>query len=111
MKVGYKIATYAAIALGVVHLAFTLFVDRFTLNTLWFVGSGFAIIFAGFLNLAFIRISPKDSFVRTLCIIANLASTILFVVALLTVLQEPQVFIGISIFVLLTVFSFFLKSD
>ena len=104
MKLGYKIVTYLAIALGIVHLAFTLFADRFTLSTLWFVGSGFAIIYAGFLNLALIRISPKDWLVRTLCIIANLASTILFVVALLTVLQEPQVFIGIAIFSVLTVF-------
>jgi hypothetical protein len=111
MKHSYKIVTYSAIALGIIHLAFTLFFDRFTLNTLWFIGSGFAIIFAGFLNLAFIRFSLQDSVIRTLCIVANLASTILFVVALLTVLQEPQVFIGILIFALLTVFSILLRSE
>ncbi len=111
MKLGYKIAAWLAVALGVAHLAFTFFYDRFTLNTLWFVGSGLTIIFAGFLNLALIRITPKDSFVRALCIIANLASTILFIVASLSVLQEPQVFVGIAIFVLLTVFSFLLKNE
>ena len=111
MKLSYRIAAWLAVILGVVHLAFTLFYDRFTLNALWFIGSGFAIIFAGFLNLALIRISPKNRFVRALCIIANLASTILFIVALLTVLQEPQVFVGIGIFALLTVFSFLLGND
>ena len=109
MKLSYKIVTFIAIALGILHLAFAAGRSNFNLNTLWFIGSGFAIIFAGFLNLALITISPKDLLVRTLCIIANLASTILFVVALLTVLQEPQVFVGISIFALLTIFSFLHK--
>jgi hypothetical protein len=106
----YKIVTFLAIALGVVHLAFTACLDAFDLNALWFFGSGLAIIFAGFLNLALIRISPKDSLVRALCIVANLTVTILFIIALLTVLQEPQVFVGIGIFALATVFSF-LQTD
>ncbi|MDQ3714330.1 MAG: hypothetical protein M3388_19235 [Acidobacteriota bacterium] len=109
MNLGYKIIACSGILLGIIHQTFALSVDKFTQNTLWFIGSGFAIIFVGFLNLALIKISPKDSLVRTLCIIANLTITILFVVALLTVLREPQVFVGIGIFALLTVFSVLAK--
>ncbi len=105
MNLGYKIIACLAILLGIIHQTFALGADKFTQNTLWFIGSGFAVIFAGFLNLALIKISPKDSLLRALCIIANLTITILFVVALLTVLREPQVFVGIGIFALLTVFS------
>jgi predicted nucleic acid-binding protein len=106
MKLSYKIIIYLAIALGIAHQGFAVYGGKFNLNVLWFIGSGFAMIFAGFLNLALVRISPTDWLIHILCIIANLTITILFVVALLTVLQEPQVFVGISIFALLTVFSF-----
>jgi len=105
MNLVYKIIAGSAILLGIIHQTFALGVDKFTQNTLWFIGSGFAVIFAGFLNVALIKISPKDSLLRTLCIIANLTITILFVVALLTVMREPQVFVGIGIFAVLTVFS------
>jgi len=105
MNLGYKITTGLAILLGLIHQTFAFGANKFTQNTLWFIGSGFALIFAGFLNVALIKISPKDSLLRTLCIIANLTITILFVVALLTVMQEPQVFVGIGIFALLIVFS------
>lgn len=109
MNLAYKIITYSAILLGIIHQTFALGASKFTQNTLWFVGAGFALIFAGFLNLALIKISPKDSFLRALCIIANLTITILFVVALITVMREPQVFVGIGIFALLTVFSALVK--
>lgn len=52
METSHKITAYLAIALGVVHQMFAVAGGKFNLNVLWFVGSGFAIIFAGFLNLA-----------------------------------------------------------
>ncbi len=109
MNVGYKIIACLSIALGIIHLAFVAEVEKFTQNTLWFIGSGLAIIFAGFLNLALIKILSTNQLLRLLCIIANLTITILFVAALLTVLREPQVLIGIGIFSVLTVFSIFHK--
>jgi len=109
MKTSYKITACSAILLGIIHQTFAFGASKFTENTLWFIGSGFAIIFAGFLNVALIKTYPQDSLLRTLCIIANLTTTILFVVALLTVLPEPQVFVGIGIFALLTVFSILAK--
>jgi len=105
MNLGYKIFACLGILLGIIHQTFALGANKFTQNTLWFIGSGFAVIFAAFLNLALIKISPKDPLLRTLCIIANLTITILFVVTLLTVMREPQVFVGIGIFAVLTVFS------
>lgn len=99
------------IVLGTVHQAFAFFGGKFNLNVLWFLGSGFAIIFAGFLNVAFLRSGGKDVPVRALCVITNLTNTILFAVAYFTVLDEPQVLVGILIFALATVFSLLLKSE
>ncbi|MEJ7698588.1 MAG: hypothetical protein WKF71_02920 [Pyrinomonadaceae bacterium] len=111
MKFSYKIVAFLAIALGVVHIAFTACLSEFDIDALWFAGSGLTIVFAGFLNLVLIRTFPKDHLVRGLCITANLITTILFVVAVLTVLQEPQVVVGIVIFALLTIFSILLKNE
>ena len=110
METSHKITAYVAVALGIAHQLFAVAGGKFNLNILWFVGSGFAIIFAGFLNLAFISSSPKNLLVRVLCAVTNLTVTTFFVVALLTVLREPQVFVGIAIFALLTIFSLLPKS-
>ena len=111
MNLSYKIVSYLMIALGMIHQAFAVGGGKFNLNVLWFVGSGFAIIFAGFLNVAFLRMTPKDPLVHALCIITNLTNTILFAVAYFTVLDEPQVIVGILLFALATVFSLALKNE
>lgn len=94
----HLIVTYLIIALGVTHLLFT-FVNynRFTLGALWFASAGFAIIFAGFLNVAVSRGAGRDRVVWLLCLVTNLMVTALFGVALY-VLREPQVFIGMLLF-------------
>lgn len=111
MKLSYKITAYLIIALGAAHQMFAVVGGKFNLYILWFVGSGFAIIFAGFLNVVFLRITPKDRLVRALCVAANLTIAILFVVAYFTVLNEPQVIAGSLLFALATVFSLLLKSE
>ena len=110
MNLSYKIVALLMIILGAAHQAFAVADGRFNLNVLWFVGSGFAIIFAGFLNVVFLRIEPKDPFVRAVCFTANLTVTSLFAVAYFTVLDEPQVIIGTLLFASATVFSLLLKS-
>jgi hypothetical protein len=110
MNLSYKIVACLIIALGIVHQIFAACNDEFDLNVLWFLGSGFAIIFAGFLNVAFLRIEPKDALVRALCIATNSMVAALFAVAYFTVLDEPQVIVGILLFALGTVFSLLLKS-
>jgi len=110
LRISHQIIACLIVLLGIVHLIFATFRGNFNLNALWFMGSGFAIIFAGFLNLAFLRNTTKDLLVRSLCVIANLTCAILFTVALLTVLKEPQVILGIALFALATVCSLIQKS-
>ncbi len=108
LNTAFQILAYAAIALGAVHSVLALRSAEFDLSVLWFFGSGLAIIFAGFLNLAFNR-SHGDRLVRAFCIIADLTLTILFAAAFFTVLPEPQVVIGSAIFAALTALSIWQK--
>lgn len=110
MKLIHKITAYLAIALGALHLGFAAGASNFNLNVLWFTGAGLAIVFAGFLNLAFIR-NRHDRLVRLFCIIADLTLTILFVYAFFTVLNEPQVVLGGLVFALAAAFSILQKSE
>jgi hypothetical protein len=100
LKRMHVIVTYLIIALGVVHLLFTVRnFSRFTLGALWFASAGFAIIFAGFLNVVLIRGAGRDRVVRALCLTTNIMVTALFGAALY-VLREPQVLIGLLLFAL-----------
>ncbi|MBA2619688.1 MAG: hypothetical protein H0U87_00660 [Acidobacteria bacterium] len=111
MNLSYKIVAYLIIVLGIAHQLFAALGGKFNLNVLWFLGSGFAIIFAGFLNVALLRIEPKDTLVRALCAVTNVTVTVLFAVAYFTVLSEPQVIVGILLFALAAVFSLLLKNE
>ncbi|HXH69776.1 MAG TPA: hypothetical protein VNI60_05445, partial [Pyrinomonadaceae bacterium] len=94
----HLICSYLAVALGVVHILFTACVyDNFSLDAFWFAGSGMAIVFAGFLNLMFLRFAAKDLTVWILCLLGNLFSVILFIVGLF-IIGEPQVFVGTLLF-------------
>jgi hypothetical protein len=99
LKTLYKISTLLIIALGSVHVLFTIpAYGRWTLNAMWFAGSGLALIFAGFLNLALLRNGESDRIVRLLCLFTNLLVSILFVAAL-SLLTEPQVYFGLALFI------------
>jgi hypothetical protein len=71
---------------------------------LWFIGSGVAIILAGFLNLIVLRDVGKDKVGWMLCLIGNLILAVLFVLALL-ILPQPQVFAGAGLFIAATAVS------
>jgi len=102
MQMLHKIGAYLAVALGTVHLLFTFFAyNKFTHNTLWFIGSGLAIITAGFLNIVILRLTNSDRVSLLLCLMTNALFTILFALAL-TFLPEPQVWFGTTLFTLLT---------
>ena len=78
-----------------VHVTYTPWAyDGFSLDAMWFVGSGMAIIFAGLLNIVLLRGAGKDPVTRWVVFGANLVLVLGFAVALL-VLREPQVFIGL----------------
>ncbi len=66
------------------------------------MGSGVAIVLAGFLNLMLLRFVGKDRVVWILCLLTNLSLTILFVVGWF-IIGEPQVLVGILLFACATV--------
>jgi MFS-type transporter involved in bile tolerance (Atg22 family) len=102
----HKISSVLLVALGVVHTTLTpVFYGRFSLNALWFAGSGLAMVFLGFLNIALGRAAGRDRIVRTLCHVANLVTTV-FGVLLATADSEPQVIFGLVLIFLMTVTAF-----
>lgn len=106
LKTLYKISTYLIILLGIVHVLFTIQgYGRWTLNAMWFLGAGLAIIFAGFLNLILIRDKSHDTVVRLLCLIADWTCFLLFGAALF-LLTEPQVYLGLALFAFESVTAF-----
>jgi hypothetical protein len=111
LKTLHKISSILLIALGGVHTALTpVFYGRFSLNALWFAGSGLTMIFLGFLNIALSRTIGRDRLVKILCYIANLITTA-FGVLLVTLDSEPQVIFGLVLIVLMTVTAFMLKGE
>jgi lysylphosphatidylglycerol synthetase-like protein (DUF2156 family) len=98
----YWIVTGLIIALGMLHVGFTrLNYARFDMNAMWFLGSGLAIILAGFLNIAVIRRTHADKLVWVLGLITNLSFAVLFGIGLM-LLTQPQVFVGLALFSIAT---------
>ncbi|MDT7541170.1 MAG: hypothetical protein QOE33_1074 [Acidobacteriota bacterium] len=106
LNTAYKICSWLIVALGCVHLLFTLHdYDQFSMRAFWFFGSGLAIVFAGFLNVALIRDGGRDRIIKLLCLIANATCALLFAAAL-TLMRRPQVFVGVALFAFVTVAAF-----
>ena len=85
------------IAIGVIHLSFTPFAyRRLTDNTVWFIGSGLACVFAGFLNIVWARNIGKDRAIYVLCLIANMILLSFFALAAF-VIPSPPPFIGVTL--------------
>ena len=94
----HKIATGLIIALGVAHIGFTYHdYDRLTMGAVWFIGTGVALILAGFLNVALGRDVGGDRLVRGLCHGTNVVFTLGFAGALF-MLPQPQVIVGLLSF-------------
>ena len=70
-------------------------------DTLWFVGAGMAIIFAGLLNVIAID-RGGSKFSKAMAVIVNAFNCAMFSFAL-PILNEPQVYVGITIFLITTV--------
>ncbi|GAB2653881.1 hypothetical protein GCM10027036_04020 [Flavihumibacter cheonanensis] len=70
-------------------------------DTLWFVGAGMAIVFSGLLNhVAIDRGGSK--FTKWIAAITNAINGAMYCFAL-PILKEPQVYAGITIFLITTV--------
>jgi hypothetical protein len=110
LKTIHTISSCLIIGLGVVHTSMTpVFYGRLSSGALWFAGSGLTMIFVGFLNVAFSRNAGREKFVRVLCYVANLL-TVIFGGMIVTVDNEPQVFFGMLLIILMTATAFLLKS-
>lgn len=109
MRTLHRICAFLLIALGVVHTALTpVFYGRLSPGAMWFAGSGLAMIFVGFLNVAFGRVVGRDAVIRALCYAANL-TTLVFGVLIAVVDGEPQVLFGLVLITVMTATAFMLK--
>ena len=95
-----KIVSYLIILLGIVHISFA-FPLLLKPATLWFIGAGMAIIFAGLLNLVAID-RGGSKFTKVIAIISNALNCAMFCFAL-PILNEPQIYLGITLFLVTTV--------
>lgn len=110
LQILYRICAWLIVALGLIHIGFTPFNYRgLSVAALWFIGSGLALALAGFLNLILLRDAGRDRFARLLGQIANLSLAALFALAL-WLLPEPQVFVGLALFVFAAVAAFLLRN-
>ncbi|QTE45954.1 MULTISPECIES: hypothetical protein [Mucilaginibacter] len=89
------------ILFGLIHISFVFPVITFNISMLWFIGSGFMLVFSGFLNLAVVQYCAK-SLVGYLTLVSNIICLGLFILSL-WVIREPQVYIGIALFFVATV--------
>lgn len=107
MKTIQKIAAGLVVILGLVHIGFTFRDhDRLSMNAMWFAGAGVAIVFAGFLNIAMLRDGGRDRAIWAMCLVANLVLLLMFGAAAY-VLRQSQAYIGVFLFMFLTIFTFF----
>ena len=110
MTILHKLITGLIIALGTLHCCFTAFNYRsFSLDAMWFLSAGLAIILAGVLNLVVIREAGKDRLIWALCIIIDAIFAAMFSVALF-MLTQPQVFVGVALFAIAMICTVFAKN-
>lgn len=103
MRRALPVLTGLALALGAIHLSLSALSWRnWSIEALWFAGSGLAILVAGLLNVAMMRAERTDHLQKTAWLLANLVMTGFFGVAWL-VMREPQVIVGGLVFCLLSV--------
>lgn len=91
----HSIVSYLIILLGIIHIYFVTCLNSFDTYALWFIGTGIAIIFAGFINL--LRIKSVEKIVFKICILTNFIMMFLFFISLF-ILKEAQVIVGIILF-------------
>ena len=86
-----RIGSCLIILLGLMHLGFA-FPLQLNTYTLWFVGSGMAIIFAGLLNLVGVE-NGGTRFTKIVATFTNAAVSAMFAFALV-ILNQPHVYVG-----------------
>lgn len=97
------VATILLLILGSVHTILTpVFYKTFDLDALWFIGTGLAFVFLGFINIS--RIKTTEIFIKILCPIGN-ALAFIYCIFIVLKLAEPQAFISFFDLLVLLVLS------
>src|SRR4051794_29457573 len=97
IKIAHWTVTILILLLGSLHTGIGFYCKHLSEGTLWFIGSGVAILFAGLFNLLAIVSAEKQ--VRIATLIVNIVTLGLFVYAL-QVIDGIQAYIGVGLFVL-----------
>jgi len=106
MKTAHTVANILIVLLGCVHIGFTFFnYHGLSYEAVWFLGTGVAIVLAGFINIAMLRDGGRDTVVWTMALVTNLFFLLGFAAASY-MMREPQVFIGTLLFAITTIYSF-----
>ena len=103
MKIVKKIIPALIMLLGLINLSFAFPLQSLEFETLIFIGAGLAIVFAGVINLIALM-SPHSIIIKLASLVCNAIMLALFVICI-TFLKEPQVFAGILLFLISTLFS------
>ena len=106
METAHTIASILIILLGCVHIGVTFFnYHGLSYEAVWFLGTGVAIVLAGFVNIAMLRDGGRDTVIWTIALITNLFFILGFAAASY-MMPEPQVFVGAILFATTTVHTF-----
>ena len=109
MKTLHTVASILIIALGLLHCAFTFRnYDGLSFDAAWFLGTGMAIVLAGFMNIALLRDGGQDIVVWSMALLTNVVFLLGFVVASY-MMRQPQVFVGAGLFTVTAIYSFIVK--
>jgi hypothetical protein len=106
MRVLSITASMLIVALGLLHVGFTFHnYNGLSYDAAWFLGTGVAIILAGFMNIAMLRDKGRDTVIWMMTLITNIFFVIGFAAASY-MMRQPQVFIGALLFAITTIYSF-----
>lgn len=106
MKTLHTIASILIVALGLLHIGFTFHnYSGISFDAAWFIGTGFAIVLAGFMNIAMLRDGGRDAVIWSMALITNVIFLVGFLAAAY-MMRQPQIFLGAILFTITTVYSF-----
>lgn len=106
MRAVHITASVLIVALGLLHCGFTFInYSGISYDAAWFLGSGVAIVLAGFMNIAMIRDRGRDKVIWTMALITNVVFLVGFAAASY-MMRQPQVFFGALLFLATSISSF-----
>jgi asparagine N-glycosylation enzyme membrane subunit Stt3 len=106
VRAAHITASILIIGLGLLHCGFTFInYSGISYDAAWFLGSGVAIVLAGFMNIAMIRDRGRDKIIWTMALITNVVFLLGFAAASY-MMRQPQVFLGALLFLVTTISSF-----